>query len=106
MAPDPAEPADAEEAVTYWRQRWAAKANELADAVGVIQDLAQHATPIANDADGFVSVGYTVTVGAVHRAYGWLQGAVGEERSVETWDQYETWLGRTLRPNRKADESG
>lgn len=93
------EPEDAEAAVAYWRGRWADKASELTDAAGIIQDLAQHATPIAHDADGFVSVGYTVTVGAVHRAYAWLQGAGGQsERSVETWEQYEDWLSRTLRP--------
>ena len=93
------EPEDAEEAVTYWRGRWADTASELADAIGVIHDLAQHATPIAHDADGFVAAGYTVTVGAVHRAYAWLQGAGGQvERTVETWQQYEGWLSCTLRP--------
>ena len=95
---DTPEPEDAEEAVAYWRGRWADKASELVDAVGVIHDLAQHATPIGNDEDGFVSVGYTVTVGAVHRAYAWLQGTAGHPRSVETWAQYEAWLSRTLRP--------
>jgi hypothetical protein len=69
------EPEDAEEAVTYWRERWADTASRLCDAVGVIHDLAQHANPISHDQDGFVAVGYTVTVGAVHRAYAWLQGA-------------------------------
>lgn len=37
-------------------------------------DVTEHATPIAED-DGFVSVGYTVTVGAIHRALAALQGA-------------------------------
>ena len=103
----PGEPKDAEQAVTYWRGRWADKASELADAVGVIHDLAQHAYPIAHDAEGFVAVGYTVTVGAIHRAYGWLQGASGQpERSVETWQQYEAWLARTMktRPEGNADD--
>lgn len=95
------EPQDAEEAVAYWRGRWADKASELADAVAIIHDLAQHATPIAHDSDGFVAGGYTVTVGAIHRAYAWLQmTGGGAERSVETWEQYEAWLGRTLRPAR------
>jgi len=83
------EPEDAEEAVTYWRERWAKTANALADAAGVIQDMAQHSTPIAHDDDGFVAVGYTLTVGAVHRALAWLQGG---SRTVETWDQYVEYL--------------
>ena len=100
-----AEPDDAEEAVTYWRGRWADTASQLTDAVGVIHDLAQHATPIAHDTDGFVATGYTITVGAVHRAYGWLQGAGGHTgRTVETWQQYEEWLTSTLRP--KGDDHG
>src|SRR5207249_78282 len=56
-------------------QRWAYKADELGDAVGCIQDITEHANPIGHDADGYVAVGYTVTVGAVHRAIAWLQGA-------------------------------
>lgn len=40
-----------------------------------LQDLVEHANPIAEDDDGFVAVGYTVTVGAVHRAIAVLQGA-------------------------------
>ena len=68
------EPEDAEEAVTYWRGRWADTASTLTDAVGVIQDITGHATPIAHDDDGFVVVGYTITVGAVHRALAWLRG--------------------------------
>jgi hypothetical protein len=88
------EPEDAEEAVTYWRERWADTASRLSDAVGVIHDLAQHANPIAHDSDGFVATGYTVTVGSVHRAYAWLQGASGFPAGdrVETWQQYEGWL--------------
>lgn len=68
------EPQDAEAAVTYWRKRWAATASALTDAAGVIQDITEHATPIAHDDAGFVAVGYTVTVGAVHRALSWLAG--------------------------------
>lgn len=88
------EPRDAEAAVTYWRERWADTASRLSDAVGVIHDLAQHANPIARDDDGFVATGYTVTVGSVHRAYAWLQGASGFPAGdrVETWQQYEKWL--------------
>jgi hypothetical protein len=88
------EPEDAEAAVTYWRERWADTASRLTDAVGVIQDLAQHANPIARDEDGFVAVGYTVTLGAVHRAYSWLQGASGASpgQRIETWQQYQDWL--------------
>lgn len=41
----------------------------------VVEDITEHATPIAEDDDGFVSVGYTVTVGAIHRALAALQGA-------------------------------
>jgi hypothetical protein len=69
-----AEPEDAEQAVTYWRGRWAETASNLTDAVGIIQDITGHATPIAQDADGFVSAGYTVTVGAIHRALAWIGG--------------------------------
>jgi hypothetical protein len=98
------EPENPEEAVTYWCGRWARKASELADAVGIIHDLAQHATPIALDADGFVAAGYTVTVGAVHRAYAWLQQvSAGQPRSVETWDQYTRWLADLLRQDGDAD---
>jgi hypothetical protein len=79
----------------HWRSRWVGKASELADAVEVIHDLVEHAEPIANDADGFVAVGYTVTIGAVHRAYAWLQGRAAQPRSVETWQQYVDWLART-----------
>ena len=91
------EPEDAEAAVTYWRERWADTASRLSDSVGVIHDLAQHATPIARDGDGFVAVGYTVTVGAVHRAYAWLQGASGFPVAgrVETWQEYEEWLAES-----------
>ena len=88
------EPEDAEAAVEYWRGRWADTASRLTDAVGIIHDLAQHATPIGHDGDGFVAVGYTVTVGAVHRAYAWLQGAScsGPSERIETWPEYEKWL--------------
>lgn len=88
------EPVDAEAAVTYWRERWAETASRLVDAVGVIHDLTQHASPVAHDQDGHVAAGYTVTVGAVHRAYAWLQGASGlpAPGRVETWQQYEKWL--------------
>jgi hypothetical protein len=91
------EPEDAEAAVTYWRERWADTASRLTDAVGVIHDLAQHANPIARDQDGFVATGYTVTVGAVHRAYAWLQGASGLPAAgrVETWQEYERWLAES-----------
>jgi hypothetical protein len=41
----------------------------------VVEDIIKHATPIAEDDDGFVAVGYTVTVGAVHRAIAAIQGA-------------------------------
>lgn len=34
----------------------------------VVQDITAHASPIAEDDDGFVAVGYTVTIGAIHRA--------------------------------------
>ena len=93
------EPEDAEAAVTYWRERWADTASRLSDAVGVIHDLAQHATPIARDEDGFVAAGYTVTIGAVHRAYAWLQGASGSPVAgqVETWQEYEKWLAESWR---------
>ena len=93
------EPEDAEAAVTYWRERWADTASRLSDAVGVIHDLAQHATPIARDEDGFVAAGYTVTIGAVHRAYAWLQGASGfpVAGQVETWQEYEKWLAESWR---------
>ena len=60
------EPEDAEAAVAYWRGRWAATASALTDAAGVIQDITEHATAVAHDDAGFVAVGYTVTVGAVH----------------------------------------
>ena len=93
---DSSEPEDAEAAVEYWRGRWASTASRLADAVGVIQDLARHATPIAHDEGGFVAVGYTVTVGAVHRAYAWLQGA-SPSPQVETWPQYEKFLESSYR---------
>lgn len=53
--------------------RWANSAAALSEAVGIIQDLTGHANPIAQDEDGFVAVGYTLTVGAVHRALVWLQ---------------------------------
>jgi len=91
------EPEDAEAAVTYWRERWADTASRLSDAVGVIQDLVQHANPIAHDENGFVATGYTVTIGAVHRAYAWLQGASGFPAAdpVETWQQYEKWLAES-----------
>lgn len=56
-------------------ERWADKASELADAAGCIQDVIDHATPLGHDGDGFVAVGYGVSVGAIHRAIGWLQGA-------------------------------
>src|SRR5258708_5164872 len=59
-------------------------ASALDDAVGVIQDVTGHANPIASDSDGFVSAGYTVTVGAVHRALAWLQGASQEERHEDS----------------------
>lgn len=35
-----------------------------------ILDIDAHAAPIGEDEDGFVSVGYTVSVGAIHRALG------------------------------------
>ena len=91
------EPEDAEADVTYWRERWAETADRLGDAAGVIQDLVQHATPIAHDQDGFVATGYTVTIGAVHRAYAWLQGASGfpVAGQVETWQEYEKWLAES-----------
>lgn len=41
----------------------------------VVEDITAHATPIAEDDDGFVAVGYTVTIGAIHRALAALQGA-------------------------------
>lgn len=46
------------------------------EGIAIIADLVEHANPIGQDADGFVATGYTVTVGAVHRAKGWLQGAL------------------------------
>jgi len=70
------EPADAEAAVHYWRQRWAATAAALTDATGLLADVAEHATPLGEDGEGFVSTGYLVSVGAIHRALGWLRGRV------------------------------
>ena len=98
------EPEDAEAAVTYWRERWADTASRLTDAVGVIHDLAQHANPVARDDDGFVATGYTVTVGSVHRAYAWLQGASGFPvgARVETWQEYERWLAESW-PGRRPE---
>lgn len=95
--PTGGEPENAEHAVAYWSGRWAEAANRCADAVGIIHDLCQHANPIAVDDDGFVAAGYTVTVGAVHRAFAWLQGASrlqgdGQPERVMTWAEYEKWL--------------
>lgn len=54
------------------RDRWEAHAVRVAverDRLrAVVEDIAAHANPIAEDDDGFVAVGYTVTVGAIHRA--------------------------------------
>lgn len=38
--------------------------------VQAILDIAAHATPFGEDADGFVNGGYLVSVGAIHRALG------------------------------------
>ena len=102
-----AEPEAAESDVTYWRERWVDTAVKLGDAVGIIHDLAQHANPIAHDEDGHVATGYTVTIGAVHRAYAWLQGASGFPVAgrVETWQEYERWLAESwpgMRPEGEA----
>lgn len=42
--------------------------NDRARLRAVVKDITAHATPIAEDDDGFVAVGYTITIGAVHRA--------------------------------------
>lgn len=43
------------------------KADSLTEA---ILDIDAHATPLGEDADGFVSTGYVVSVGSLHRALG------------------------------------
>lgn len=52
----------------------------------IVQDIVDHANPIAEDDDGFVAVGYTVTVGAIHRAIAALQGATADPANHETSD--------------------
>lgn len=41
-----------------------------------IEDIRDHATPLGEDADGFVTGGYLITVGSLHRALGLLAGSV------------------------------
>lgn len=38
--------------------------------IDAILDIDAHATPMAEDEDGFVAVGYGVSVGSIHRALG------------------------------------
>ena len=40
-----------------------------------ILDIDAHATPLGEDDDGFVAVGYAVSVGALHRALGLVVGS-------------------------------
>lgn len=49
--------------VQYWRDR----ADQLTAAV---LDIDAHATPLGEDGDGFVAVGYAISVGSLHRALG------------------------------------
>jgi hypothetical protein len=42
----------------------------LADARAAILDIDAHAAPLGEDADGFVTGGYIVSVGSLHRALG------------------------------------
>lgn len=50
-------------------------AERIAALEAAIADIEGHATPIAQDTDGFNSVGYTVSIGSLHRALGVLVGA-------------------------------
>jgi hypothetical protein len=65
-----------------WQLRATALGEQLAlarterDRLRVIaKDITDHAAPIAEDDDGFVAVGYTVSIGAIHRALAALQGS-------------------------------
>jgi len=55
----------------------------LADRLrAAILDIDAHATPLGHDEDGFVTGGYLVSVGAMHRALGVAQGAAAVLREV------------------------
>lgn len=54
---------------------------DIAAAHAAILDIDAHATPLGYDSDGFVAVGYVVSVGAIHRALA-LTGASAECRDV------------------------
>ena len=62
-------------ALEFWKENERQTQEELEFYVSVIRDIIYHASPIAEDDDGFVAVGYTVTIGAIHRAIAALQGA-------------------------------
>lgn len=51
-----------------------ARSTQLDRARFVIQDIIDHATPLGEDEDGFVTTGYLVSVGSIHRALGFLRG--------------------------------
>ena len=48
----------------------AALRTQLEQAQAAILDIDAHAAPMGKDADGFVTVGYVVSVGSLHRALG------------------------------------
>lgn len=49
-----------------------------ADLTNAILDIDAHATPLAQDEDGFAAGGYIVSVGAIHRALGVLGRSAGK----------------------------
>ena len=65
---DTDEPVDPVEAVHYWRNRWADSAVFSTRLVEAIHDIDAHARPLDEDGYGFVSGGYLISVGALHRA--------------------------------------
>jgi hypothetical protein len=72
----------------------------------VVADITAHATPIGEDDDGFVAVGYTVTVGAIHRALAAVQGATddplhpvmptGEDQVFHNWLDFVERVARPI----------
>jgi chromosome segregation ATPase len=53
---------------------------ENAKLKAAILDIDAHATPLGTDADGFVSTGYVISVGCLHRALGLIGYAALEAR--------------------------
>ncbi len=53
-----------------WATRYRVVLAQREEARAAIEDIDAHATPLGEDDDGFVAVGYAVSVGSLHRALG------------------------------------